>query len=138
MTAEIAWIDTSALVALATPKDQNHKRAVDVARTFRTRGGLWMSSVLVLAEFHRHALFHRGPAFAREKIKDVLSDPAHTWREVSSALADAALSAWLERFDDQDFSLADAVSFELMKREGLTQAFAFDQHYLIAGFQLLQ
>lgn len=97
-----------------------------------------MSSVLVLAEFHRHALFHRGPAFARAKIRDVLSDPAHTWLDVSTALADAALSAWLERFEDQDFSLADAVSFELMQREGLAEAFAFDKHYVVAGFRLLQ
>jgi predicted nucleic acid-binding protein len=45
--------------------------------------------------------------------------------------------SWLDRSPDQSFPLADAVSFELMRRERLTQAFASDQHYVTAGFELL-
>ena len=44
----------------------------------------------------------------------------------------------IERFHDQDFSLTDAVSFELMVREGLSEAFAFDRHFTVAGFQLVR
>jgi predicted nucleic acid-binding protein len=33
--------------------------------------------------------------------------------------------------------LIDAVSFELMRRNKVTHAFAFDQHFAIAGFKLL-
>lgn len=38
----------------------------------------------------------------------------------------------------RDFSLSDAVGFEIMRREGLTHAFAFDHHFGIAGFHRLR
>ncbi len=49
-----------------------------------------------------------------------------------------ASSNWLTRFDDQPFSLVDAVSFEVMRREDVTSAFAFDHHFEVAGFELLR
>ncbi len=48
------------------------------------------------------------------------------------------MSAWLVRFQDQPFSLVDAVSFEVMRAEGVRSAFAFDRHFEIAGFELLR
>ena len=47
------------------------------------------------------------------------------------------MSGWLELFRDRRFSLADAVSFEVMSRDGLEQAFAFDRHFRRAGFEML-
>jgi len=47
------------------------------------------------------------------------------------------MDAWLGRFSDQRFSLTDAVSFEVMRREQISRAFAFDQHFVTAGFELL-
>jgi predicted nucleic acid-binding protein len=40
----------------------------------------------------------------------------------------------LRQYADQDFSYADAISFSLMHHRGLTDAFAFDQHFVTAGF----
>jgi predicted nucleic acid-binding protein len=40
------------------------------------------------------------------------------------------------KFADQNFSLVDAVSFEIMRQERLTQAFAFDVHFEVAGYKL--
>jgi hypothetical protein len=42
-----------------------------------------------------------------------------------------------ERFDDQRFSLVDAVGFEVMRRQKVKRARAFDQHFEIAGFELV-
>lgn len=47
------------------------------------------------------------------------------------------MSAWLERFRDQRFSLADAVSFEVMSQDGIEQAFAFDRGFRTVGFEML-
>jgi predicted nucleic acid-binding protein len=49
-----------------------------------------------------------------------------------------AVGSWIERFRDQAFSLTDAASFELMRREGLRTAFAFDDDFRTAGFELLR
>lgn len=132
-----ALIDTSALLALTDPRDQNHGRAVEIGPPFVESGGLFVSTWLVLAEFHGRALHLRGPEHARRLVRGVLEDPAYQWRDVSAEWIPGAFSGWLERFADQDFSLTDAVSFELMRRERLSHAFAFDHHFVIAGFQLL-
>ena len=132
-----AWIDTSALLALASPRDQYHARAVELAAAHRRAGGQWVSSVMVLDEMHRAILYRRKAALARLMVSKLLDDPAIKWMDVTTTTVSAAVSAWLERFHDQDFSLTDAVSFELMTRERLSDAFAFDRHFIVAGFRLL-
>jgi predicted nucleic acid-binding protein len=71
-------------------------------------------------------------------IADLLQDPAYEWVEVSPALIRQAVSDWLTRFTDQRFSLTDAVSFVVMKRGRLSEAFAVDTDFVAAGFELLR
>jgi len=132
-----AFVDTGALIALARRKDQYHVRAIEIAERHLGSGGQFVGSTLVLAEFHSHLLYLRGPAEARAAVTSLLGDPVHEWLPVSADLQREAVQRWLARFSDQDFSLIDAVSFELMRRNRLTHAFAFDEHFEVAGFQLL-
>jgi uncharacterized protein len=48
-----------------------------------------------------------------------------------------AIGDWLERYDDQDFSFADAVSFTVMAERGITDALTLDGHFASAGFRVL-
>jgi predicted nucleic acid-binding protein len=50
---------------------------------------------------------------------------------------EAEAEAILRRYSDQGFSLTDAVSFALLRRRGLSAAFAFDAHFVTAGFMCL-
>jgi hypothetical protein len=43
----------------------------------------------------------------------------------------------LADYADQDFSLADAVSFAVMRQRGIEEAFTFDSHFSTAGFVIL-
>jgi predicted nucleic acid-binding protein len=130
-------VDTGALLAIANPRDQYHEVAVATARRYVKRGGRWVGTVLVLAELHGHLLRWRGAAVARQVVAAVRRDPAYDWRPVDLDLVDAATSEWLERFSDQQFSLTDAVTFALMRRERIRTAFAFDRDFRTAGFTLL-
>ncbi|HVX40231.1 MAG TPA: PIN domain-containing protein [Gemmatimonadaceae bacterium] len=130
-------VDTSALLALANGRDQWHARAVRIARANAASGIRYVSTTLVLAEFHAHVLYVRGPDEARRRVSALLEDPVHEWHPVDAAFASDAVAHWILRYADQRFSLADAVSFELMRRERLKQAFAFDKHFETAGFALL-
>jgi hypothetical protein len=132
-----AAIDTGALLALANGTDQYHGRAVSSARKFLARGGRWTGTVLVLAELHGHLLRLRGPESARELVDSIRRDRAYLWRDVDADLVEAAINDWLKRFGDQRFSLTDAVTFEMMRRERINTAFAFDRHFLVAGYKLL-
>jgi len=58
------------------------------------------------------------------KVKIVYADPDITGEAITI----------LRKYNDQPFSLTDAVSFVLMKKMKITEAFAFDVHFTTAGF----
>lgn len=133
-----ALIDTSALLALSHARDQHHARAVEVAAGHRATGGTFVSTTLVLSEFYSHLLYLRDATVARTALRHLLEDPIQSWISVGPDLVGEALSGGLVRFDDQPFSLVDAVSFEVMRTERIRSAFAFDHHFEVAGFELLR
>lgn len=132
-----ALIDTGALIALARANDQYHAKSVAIARRHLSAGGRFVGTTLVLSELHRHLLFARGPGAARTAMATLLHDTAHEWTAVEADPVRDAVGRWLDRFTDQPVSLTDAVSFELMRRERISHAFAFDRHFVTAGFALL-
>ncbi len=138
MTVSTALVDTGALVALARRTDQYHQQALETARRFLGRGGRLVGTALVLGETHNHLLRAMGPERARAVTAALLRDASYEWLDATVPLIREALSRWLERYEDQAFSLTDAVSFEVMRRERLTTAFAFDQDFVTAGFDLLR
>lgn len=131
-------VDTSALLALMSPRDQWHLPAVAVARAHLARGGRWVGSVLVLAELHGHLLRRREPFVAHSLVERIRMDRAYEWLEVDSELLGVAQSRWLTRFPSKSVSLADAVTFEIMRRERIGEVFAFDDDFVLAGYRLQQ
>lgn len=130
-------VDTSALLAVANPRDQYHAVAVATAREHLDSGGRFIGSVLVLGELHGHLLQRRGAAPARTVLGALLNDPAYAWEPVTPRLITDAITNWLEQFSDQRFSLTDAVSFALMRANRLDTAFAYDDDFRTAGFWML-
>ncbi len=63
--ASSVLIDTSALLALANPRDQYHTRAVAIAKRLVGSGSRLIGTVLILPEFQAHFLYLMGPARAR-------------------------------------------------------------------------
>jgi predicted nucleic acid-binding protein len=129
-------IDTGALLALASPRDQYHARARRTLARLQRQQVQFVSHALVLGEVHGHLLRRLPPQEARRIVHGLLRDPAFTWHDVGQELLGRALSGWMERFADQRFSLTDAVSFEVMRAEGIASAFAFDQDFVVGGFAL--
>jgi len=130
MTQEI-FVDTGAWVALADVRDQHHQRASAVYPSLLKRYRL-VTHNLIVAEAYiliRLALGHA----AAITFLDSLSSP-----RILLVRSDAALEAdavkILKKYRDQTFSYADAVSFALMRRRGINEAFAFDKHFATAGF----
>ncbi|MBA3557733.1 MAG: hypothetical protein H0W30_03950 [Gemmatimonadaceae bacterium] len=63
---------------------------------------------------------------------------AHTVVPVDSELVDAAITRWIRGYAGQPFSLCDAISLEVMRRERIAKALTFDNHFTIAGFTTLR
>jgi predicted nucleic acid-binding protein len=130
-------VDTGALLALGEKRDQHHIRATEIADSHVRSGGRLVGTTLVMSEFYSHLMYRRGPAAARGVLTQLLDDPIYEWIDVGVDVIREAKARWLGRFADQDFSLVDAVSFEVMRRERIKSAFAFDEHFTVAGYALL-
>ena len=135
--AATLFVDTSAWVALLYRRDQAHRRAASAWPSIREGRRLLVTTNLILAESHA-TLSRRLGAKAGLAFLDRMAFRPHQrigWADIE--LTQAAVESWLRKRPDQAFSLADAVSFEVMQRESITQAFAFDRDFERAGFTLL-
>ncbi|MGQ0765081.1 MAG: type II toxin-antitoxin system VapC family toxin [Gemmatimonadota bacterium] len=130
-------VDTSALLALASSRDQYHERAVRTFDKLQRAGTRLASHFLVLSELHGLFVRRLGPPQAGRLVTELLADPLFEWVDVTGDLVGRALTQWIERFPDQRFSLTDATSFEVMREKRLTSAFAFDDHFVTAGYSLV-
>ena len=132
MSTEL-FVDAGAWIALADADDQYHQLAAQAYQELLRRYRRLVTTNLSIAEAYiviRRALGHTAAmAFldginASPRIEKVYSDP----------MLEMEAERILRQYADQDFSYVDAVSFALMHHRGLTDAFAFDQQFVTAGF----
>ena len=129
------FVDTGAWFALADKSDHYHNQAIeiygDLLRNYRL-----LTTNLVISETYtlmRRALGHQAAIRFIENIEasprviKIYSDSTHEEKAIEI----------LRQYQDQDFSYTDAVSFAVMKQYGTVEAFAFDQHFITAGFLLI-
>lgn len=127
------FVDASAWVALAITRDKYHQSARQVFPQLLRDYAVLATTNLVVAEAYilirrigHHSAAMRFLQAIREsrRIEKVYSDPQ----------LEGEAEEILQRYHEQDLSLADAVSFALMHRRGIEEAFAFDRHFTLAGF----
>lgn len=125
-------VDTSALLALVEPDDRYHAPASRYVSSISPKALATHNYVAVEAT----SLVQRrlGDRAARELLTTWLSVLEVRWvtREIHSAAVAALLGA-----AKRSVSLVDYVSFELMRREGIEAAFAFDRDFLRQGFRVV-
>lgn len=131
------FLDTSGWFAAISGREAAHERARASYTEQMLGGGQLVTTALVIAEMHVLLLKLRGPAAALRFLDGVAADPTHEVIDVDRDLRLAAIERWLRRFADQDLSLTDAVSFEVMRRRKLRRALALDQHFAVAGYEVL-
>jgi predicted nucleic acid-binding protein len=136
-TPRAAFLDTSGWFAALSPREQSHATAKSIYRKWIEDGGALITTNLVLAEMQILLSRVRGGDFAVEFLDSVYQDAAHEVVFADRDLERAAIDRWLRPFSDQRFSLADAVSFEVMRERRIRDALALDQHFAVAGFRIL-
>jgi uncharacterized protein len=129
-------VDTGAWLGAFHRRDQFHAQASAELRRLRAERARLVVTDLILAEVHLHLLYGLGPVRAAEHLRTLKADPLIEEVHVDAGLQAAAMEDWIRRFSDQPFTFTDAVSFALMRREGIYAAFTFDRHFSIAGFAM--
>lgn len=128
-------VDTAAWLAFFHRRDQHHDNALAFFRHLRGRRTELVVTNLILAELHVHLLRVLGPRGAADYLERVKSDPVVTEIYANEDLQKIALGDWIRRFQDQSFTLTDAVSFAVMRARRIREAFSFDRHFEVAGFR---
>jgi predicted nucleic acid-binding protein len=127
------FVDTAAWLALINNKDDYHDLAVEIRKKLKAQGYYFVTTDFVFLEV-ADAL--NSPKFRRQAIKfinslrnlfDLLVIP------ISSELFLKGWDFYCQRLD-KDWGLTDCISFVIMQREGITEAFTTDKHFEQAGF----
>lgn len=130
------FVDTGAWYALADRSDQHHNEAVEIYPKLLSGNPPLKTTNLIIAE--TYILIRRGIGYqaAIAFLENIASSPRVVRIYSDSKLEETAESI-LRQYQDQDFSYTDAVSFVVMKQNGITEAFSFDKHFVTAGFTLI-
>ena len=131
------FLDTSGWFAAISTREVAHERARAAYAGQVLGGGKLVTTGLVITEMHTLMLKLRGPDVALRFLDELAADPSHEVIDVDRDLRLAGIERWLRRFADQDWSLTDAVSFEVMRRRRLRRALALDHHFVVAGYEIL-
>jgi predicted nucleic acid-binding protein len=130
------FIDTSYLIALEISDDQFHPAALTHWRSLASPRLELVTTSYILSEVaaflnsrgHHAKAVEVGERLLTSRIVRFLHIDEPTFREAW---------AFFSRHSDKDYSLADCISFVVMKEMGIRQALTFDRHFIQAGFEPL-
>lgn len=135
MAAEL-FVDSSAWYPMLVRRLPQHAAVAEALRSTVRQGTRLVTTNLVVAETHALLLKRASRDAALAFVRGVAAPPNTVVRS-SVELEYAAVTNWLERYGDQDFSFADAVSFAVMAERGIAEALTLDRHFAAAGFRVL-
>jgi hypothetical protein len=128
------FIDTGAFLAKEIAADQFHRQALDFWHQIAEESPVLYSSEHVLDEAATLLARRTSYSWATEWGFDVLNAGIQFLPTQGDDLKDAL--HLMRKFADQAVTLTDCISFVLMKKEGLRDAFGFDRHFSAAGYRL--
>jgi len=133
---ETVFLDSSFLKGLIDSKDDFYQSAGRIWLELRDKGKNLVTSNFIIDETLT-LLRSKCNLETALKFRDLLAEHSHIIKIIRVTVADEA-GAW-EWFGKNwsKLSFTDCVSFALMKRLGIKQAAAFDDHFQRAGFKKL-
>ena len=129
------FIDTGAFLARYVQRDQYHARAISHWHQLQQERRRCFTSNFVLDETITLLARRTTYEFAAIRAQRLLQSQVLTIMRPDSEDERAALDLF-RQFADQRVSFTDCVSFVLMRKNHLSQVFAFDRHFTHAGFAI--
>lgn len=124
----VAFVDSSAIVALVDEDDTAHPAAVAAYNELKESGYRLFTTDHVVVETYDLLVNGVGPVVAARWLRDHKL-PVYTTDEADLAAAQVVLFA---RPDDSPISFTDALSLAVMERLAVADAFAVDPAFLSA------
>jgi predicted nucleic acid-binding protein len=130
------FLDTGYLLALELSNDQNHRVAVKHWRSLRKRLPPLVTTSYVFDEVVTYFNSRGYHAKTVEVGNRLLTSPSVQFVPVDEKLFKEGWE-YFQLHKDKDYSLTDCISFVIMKTLGMETSFAFDRHFVQAGFRKL-
>ena len=130
------FIDTGVFLARYLERDQYYQEAAHVWQQLGRERPRLFTSNFVLDETVTLLSRRSSYPFAASKARTIFTSNAFTILRPSIQDELASLELF-EKYADQKISFTDCVSFTLMHKVGLKQAFTFDKHFRYAGFEVV-
>jgi uncharacterized protein len=127
------FVDTSAWYELVIPETPAHAEMTQLMRAGDIK---FVTSTYVVDELISLVLKRRGHAIASSAAAHIRSAPEVRLEHPDAAEEARAWRLFLDR-PDQSYSLTDCLSFVIMRRLGITEAIAIDDHFRQEGFAVL-
>jgi predicted nucleic acid-binding protein len=126
------FVDTSALLAVLDRRDGRHESAKRTWIELLEAGSPLVCHNYILVETSAVLARRMGMEAARLFVRDVVPALRIVWitRDIHEAAVGAQLTA-----GRRALSLVDCASFEIMRRAGLREVFAFDPHFEEFGYE---
>lgn len=131
--AAALFVDAGGWIALADAHDRYHAVAAAAYPKFLRHYARLLTTTLVVAEAYMVLRLELGHSPA-VRFLELLEASPRVQRVAVDRSIEVEAERLLNRYADQRFSYADAVSFAVMRARGLSEAFAFDEHFATAGF----
>ena len=129
-------LDTSAIFAAARRRSDHHAEASAAYRTLLTGSQRLVTTDLIVAELHALSVARLHPAFGLDLVDRLLT--SNRIEIVPAGMARMAAAAdLLGRRPGRAYSLADAVSFVLMRELAISRAFTLDADFAAEGFEVI-
>ncbi len=133
----LIFVDTSAWIMLINKSEIDHRAAVEIYG--KMSKATFVISNLIIGETYTWLRKKVGYDKALEFLKAI--DKKIERNQVKIIYSEPELEEQavklLEKYREHDFSYADAVSFSIMRNLRVKQAFAYDRHFLTAGFEIV-
>jgi hypothetical protein len=130
------FLDSSFVIALASPTDRYHAKAQEIAGDFEQRKVQFITTRAVLLEI--------GNALSKPRLRGpAVRLLASLERDLKVEIVPLSGSLYQQGFDlfrkrpDKDWGLTDCLSFVVMRERGLSESVTTDHHFEQAGFRAL-
>ncbi len=126
----IAFLDSSALIALLHKKDELHLQVKSYFSGYRDR---IITTEWIMIETLNHLSHPQTRVSARQAIEVLRAQKHYEIIPLENFWYQAGLALYKSR-PDKAWSLTDCISFEVMRQRGLYEALTADHHFRQAGF----
>jgi len=127
MRAEV-FLDTAYAIALSSPTDLFHQRAVQLADELKSAGTRLVTTRAILLEIGNALSRQRYRRAAAMLLDSLEADPRVEIIPLSEQLYTRVSQLYRER-PDKEWALTDCVSFVVMEDRGINEALTTDEHF---------